>query len=174
MSPTRLSMLVVVAVISTVLGLAVADVVAAIAGRPIPVPLSSAVTIAALAVVLAVWAEVFRRRLSRPQPIDPFVAVRSAALAMAASRAGAIVLGYFAGVGIWFTLDLSSPAARERALICALGAVAALALTAVGLWLERVCRLPDGGDESDDQPPEDPAAGWISHRFESEQLASRR
>lgn len=171
MSPTRAPMLIVVAVISTVLGLTVADVVEALVGRPIPVPLSSAVTIAALAVVLAVWAEVFRRRLGRPERVDPFVAVRSAALAMAASRAGAIILGCFAGVGIWFALDLSSQAARERALICALGAVSGLALTVVGLWLERVCRLP-GGDEDDshDGGPEDPGAHWISHRFESDRL----
>lgn len=166
MTPTRPMVLVVVGLISLVMGLAIADLYDTATGRPIPVPLSSAVTIAAVASVLVVWTEVFRRRMRSPdQRIDPFVAVRSAALAMAASRAGAIICGLFVGVGSWYLFDLSSTAARQRALICALGAFASLATTLAGLWLERICRLPD---DDDDDPPSGPGrdvgGDWVHPR----------
>lgn len=159
-------MLLIVAVISAVMGLALADVYATATGRALPVPLSSAVTIAAVALLLVVWAEVFRRRMRDPgQRVDPFVAVRSAALAMAASRAGAIICGLFLGVGGWYLFDLSSEAARQRALICALGAFAAFATVVAGLWLERLCRLPDDPDED---PPgghmPDAGGDWVHPR----------
>lgn len=89
MTPTRPSLLAAVAAISLVLGLALADLVDTLSGRMIPVPWSSAITVAAVAAALAGWAWSFRRRLAavgEGQPrVDPFVAVRTAALAMAAS-----------------------------------------------------------------------------------------
>lgn len=166
MTPTRPIVLLVVALISLIMGLAIADLYDTATGRPIPVPLSSAVTIAAVALVLVAWTEVFRRRMRAPdQRVDPFVAVRSAALAMAASRAGAIICGMFLGVGTWYLFDLSSAAARQRVLICALGAFAAVATTLAGLWLERICRLPD--DDDDDPrsgPAHDVGGDWVHPR----------
>ena len=159
-------MLLIVAVISAVMGLALADVYATATGRPLPVPLSSAVTIAAVALLLVLWAEAFRRRLRAPgERVDPFVAVRSAALAMAASRAGAIICGLFLGVGAWYLFDLSTTAARQRALICGLGAFAAFATVVAGLWLERLCRLPDDPDDdsSGGQLP-DSGSDWVHPR----------
>ncbi len=139
MTPTRPIVLLVVAMISMVMGLAIADLYDTATGRPIPVPLSSAVTIAAVALVLVTWTEIFRRRMRAPDKrVDPFVAVRSAALAMAASRAGSIICGMFLGVGAWYLFDLNSIAARQRVLICALGALAAFATALAGLWLERL------------------------------------
>lgn len=159
-------MLALVGLISLVMGLAVADLYATATGRPIPVPLSSAITIAAVALVLVTWTEMFRRRMRAPdQRVDPFVAVRSAALAMAASRGGAIICGMFLGVGSWYLFDLDSMAARQRVLICALGALAAFATTLAGLWLERICMLPD---DDDDDPHADPGrdvgGDWVHPR----------
>lgn len=144
-----MSVLAAVAAIAVVLGLVSADLVDKAWGRSLPVPWSSAVTVAALAVVLVGWAWNFRRRLrSERERVDPFVAVRTAALAMSASRAGAITAGLFAGVGLWYAADLSSPAARERVVICAVGVVASIVLVVAALWLERICRLPDADDDS--------------------------
>lgn len=166
MTPTRPIVLVVVATISLVMGLAAADLFATATGRSIPVPLSSSITIAAMAFVLVTWTEIFRRRMSAPdQQVDPFVAVRSAALAMAASRAGAIICGLFLGVGAWYLFDLDSVAARQRVLICALGALAAFVMALAGLWLERICRLPD--DDDDDpraNPNRDVGGDWVHPR----------
>ena len=166
MTPTRPIVLVVVATISLVMGVALADVFATATGRPIPVPLSSAVTIAAVALVLVTWTEIFRRRMRDPaQRVDPFVAVRSAALAMAASRGGAIICGMFLGVGAWYLSDLDSVAARQRVLICALGALAAFATALAGLWLERICRLPDDDDDDPQANPHHDVGGdWVHPR----------
>lgn len=165
MSPTSPRLLVTVAVVAFVLGFAVADLWSTASGRSLPVPLSSAITVAALAAVLVGWAEGLRRRLKSPQPVDPFMAVRSAALGMAASRAGSIIFGFFAGVGSWFAIDLATPAAQQRALTCALGAFSAIAVTAAGLWLERLCRLP--GDQQEDSPDsetDDGSGDWLHPR----------
>lgn len=171
MSPTSPKLLGSLAVVAYVLGVAVADIWSTAFGRSLPVPLSSAVTVVALAAVLVGWSEGLRRRLRAPQPVDPFIAVRSAALGMAASRAGSIILGFFAGVGTWFATDLATPAAQQRALTCALGAFAAFALTAAGLWLERLCRLP--GDPQEDPPDseaEDASGDWLHPRASRERL----
>jgi uncharacterized membrane protein len=164
-SPTSPKLLITVAVVATVLGVAVADLWSTATGRPLPVPLSSAITVVALAAVLVGWAEGLRRRLRAPEAIDPFIAVRSAALGMAASRAGSIILGFFTGVGVWFATDLSTPAAQQRALTCALGAFAALALTVAGLWMERLCRLPrNRQDDSGDDDVDDSDGDWVHPR----------
>jgi hypothetical protein len=169
MTPTRPTVLAAVAAISLVLGVVLADLVDTVWGRSIPVPWSSAVTVAAVAVAVAGWALSFRRRLAaagQSQPrVDPFVAVRTAALAMAASRAGAITTGLFGGIGLWYAADLSIPVARDRVVICAVGVVASIALLIAALWLERICRLPD---DSDSPPGElaapDDGGDWVHPR----------
>ncbi|MCB0916333.1 MAG: DUF3180 domain-containing protein [Actinobacteria bacterium] len=163
MTPTRLPMLAVVAAIATTMGWAVADIVDNTAQRSIPVPWSSVITVGACAVVLAGWAWNLRRRIRFDAgPVDPFLAVRSAALAMAASRAGAVTAGGYAGIGLWFSADLGVPIARERALICAAGVVVSFALVAAAYWLEKICRLPGDDDESSPPAPEgDSDADWV-------------
>lgn len=147
MSPTRPTMLAALALLSGVLGLALADLVLTVWGRMMPVPWSSAVTVCAVAAVLIGWTVSFRRKLrDETRRVDPFVAVRTAALAMAASRAGSIIAGLFVGVGLWFASDLSVPVAQERLVVCVVGAVGAVVLVLTALWLERSCRLPDDPD----------------------------
>ena len=167
MTPTRPLQLLAAGAVAAVLGVAAADVFDKLALRNLPVPWSSVLTVAALAVALAGWAWSFRRRLrDTRERVDPFVAVRTAALAMAASRSGAVIAGLYAGIGGWYAADLSTPAARERAIICAAGVLAAVALLAVALWLERICRLPGDDDESDESslPAGDPDGDWVHPR----------
>ena len=68
-------------------GWVLADVIDRVAGRSVPVPWTAPATLAILAVALVFWAVGMRRRL-REKRVDPFVAARTAALALAASRTG--------------------------------------------------------------------------------------
>ena len=135
------------------LGVAVADLYDTLVGLRMPVPWTTAITVVAIDLGLLGWTLVFRNRLKREGiHLNPFVAMRTAALAVAASRAGALVAGFFAGVGFWYALDLSVSIARERLIICAVSAVAGVVLALIAIWLERICRLPKDPDDAEGLP----------------------
>ena len=165
MTPTRLSLLATLAGISVVLGMALADLFDQLSGRMLPVPWSSVVTMTVVALALLGWAWSFRRRLRAAEaPIDPFVAVRTAALAMAASRGrnNRRTVRRHRPVVLVRPLD---PLARERALLCVGGVVASLVLVLAALWLERICRLPDDQDPPGGLPSAVPDDGdWVHPR----------
>ncbi len=106
------------------------------------------VDVAMLAVVLA-----FRPRLlHRPhtEPVPPLVAGRLVALALATSRAAAAVGGIYLGWAVAMIPSFSSSFVRQRALYAVLTALAAAVLVALGLVLERACRLPSQPDDEDE------------------------
>jgi len=149
-NPTRIRLLVLIAVVAGVLGWIVATVSDSIIGRFLPVPWSAAIAVWMLAIALAMWVWIVRPRLLRregTEPLSPFVAARTAALALAASRVGAGVTGVYAGIGIQFISSWSIPAAQASALIAGLTALGGVALAVVALWLERLCRIKDDDDE---------------------------
>ena len=83
--------------------------------------------------------------------MSPLVAARTAALALAGSRTGAVVFGLYAGLAASLAGDLHIVAARERLLAAGLAALGGLVLCALSLWLEHICRLPSdpkGGERS--------------------------
>jgi hypothetical protein len=80
--------------------------------------------------------------------MDPIVAARSAALGMAASRTGAIVVGFYLGVAIELAPGWGVDSVRERVIVSLVTVVLAGLVVAAALWLERVCRVPP--DASDD------------------------
>jgi hypothetical protein len=90
-----------------------------------------------------------------PKPVNPFFAARAVALAKASSHVGSAVAGFYAGYGLFLLADLDTPLRRERALLCGLATLAAVALVAIAVWLERICRLPT----DDDEPPVGAPAG---------------
>jgi hypothetical protein len=151
-------------VVSAVAGWVLADLVDLIAGRTVPVTWLAPGTLAILALSLFFWAIGFRRRLQEGQ-VDPFVAARTAALAMAASRTGAIATGVYTGFLIWFAGQWSVVAARERGYASIAAIVAGLLMVAAALWLERICRIKGGDGEDDDGSPDnDSAADWVHPR----------
>lgn len=81
-----------------------------------------------------------------PRPVDPFFAARSVALAKACAHVGAVVVGLYAGYGIFLLPDLDIALRRDRAIVCAVTVLAGVVLVAVAVWLERVCRLPEDHD----------------------------
>lgn len=148
MTPTRIRTLVGIALICAAAGWGLTTILASAAGRVVPVPWLAAATLWILTVALGLWTVLSRPRLRRTpgaRPMPPLVAARTAALAMAASRVGALVGGFYAGVAIGVLPMREVPAgagALWPALVAALGGIV---LAAIALWLERMCRLPVDG-----------------------------
>lgn len=152
MQPTRIRLLVAIAVVCAAIGWGVVQVVDAWTGRLLPVPWLAAGALWLLAGAIAYWALSSRPRLQRrpdAKPMPPLVAARSAALAMAASRIGALVMGFYAGVAIAMAGNLSTPSGQQAFWAATIAAVGALAVIAAALWLEHLCRVPLG-------PPDGP------------------
>lgn len=133
-----------------------------------PVPWTAPATLAILALALAFWALGMRRRL-RDGQVDPFVAARTAALAMAASRTGAIASGVYAGFLVWFVGQWWIEASRGRGIASAVAVVAGILVVVAALWLERICRIKgDGDDDGDDGSADsDSSADWVHPRVGS-------
>jgi hypothetical protein len=149
--PTRVRLLVGVAVVAAAAGWGLARVVEASTGRLLPVPWLAPAALWLLAGAVVVWALLSRPRLLRRpghRPMPPLVATRTAALAMASSRVGAAVGGLYAGIAIDALRALSTPAGRDTALLSALCVLGAAALVAAALWLERMCRIREDDDSS--------------------------
>lgn len=122
-------------------------------------PLSGTVAVALfiLDAALTIWAFQIRNRLPKTafnadgevvmlrakNPLSSLLAARTAALALAASRTGAVLGGAYLGITLIGALQWQVLAARELATVAALTALAAVGLVVVGLWLERLCRLPN-------------------------------
>lgn len=156
MRPTSIRMLLLVALVAAAVGWVVADWIDG-QGRLPTVPWLAVLIIWVVAGFVAAWALVARRRLhpdaaaqGRPR-MAPLVAARTAALALAGSRTGAVVLGLYGGTALRMLGETGVAAGRERLLAAGLAALGGLVLAALSLWLERICRLPED--------PEDPQVG---------------
>ena len=149
MTPTRLRVLFALAVIAAAIGWGAMVTMQGRSGRVVPVPWLAPVTMWFLAVALLVWTLLARPRLQRRdghRPLSPFVAARTAALAMAASRTGSLVAGFYLGMGLGAIPAHQTPAGAASIWAALATTVGSVALVAVALWLERLCRLPNDGD----------------------------
>jgi hypothetical protein len=116
------------------------------------VPWLAAVTMIVLFVTVLLWALIARPRLQpeRGKPrLHPLVAARTVALAMAASRVGALAGGFYAGFLVVSLGELGSESGRQRVFVSASIVVASIGTVVAALWLERMCQIPkppaDGG-----------------------------
>lgn len=156
MRPTSIRMLVLVAVIAAGVSFAYAEWIDG-HGRLPGVAWLAVAVVWLVAAFVGVWAWIARRRLN-PKPgaarMPPLVAARTTALALAGSRTGAVVVGWYGGLALRLTQETAVAAGRERLLAAALACVGGLLLTALSLWLEHICRIPGGpGDESNGDGP---------------------
>lgn len=145
MQPTRIRLLVGIAVICAALGWGTVQIVAAWLGRLVPVPWLAAAALWLVAGALAWWTFQARPRLQgRPdvKPMEAIVAARSAALAMAASRIGAVMAGFYAGVAIGLVASIGTPSGLQAFWSSTIAAAGAVGLAAAALWLEHSCRVP--------------------------------
>lgn len=158
MSPTRVPVLVIIAAVGAVAGWVAVQVMDNATGRALPVPWLAAATLWLLALALCIWTLSCRSRLphragARPgavtapvrPPMHPIVAARTAALAMAASRVGSAIGGLYAGIAIGVAVR-TSEAARTVLWTSLAACAAAVVITAVAVWLEALCRLPQDPD----------------------------
>ena len=124
--------------------------------RTLPaVPLLAPVILAAIAVVLLGTALSLRSRLRavrerRPdaKPVDRLMAARAVVFGQASALVSALAGGLYGGFGLYLTLhEWDVPNRRDQALYALLSVLASLGVIAAALFLERVCRLPDGDDQ---------------------------
>ena len=153
MKPTRAGLLVAIGVCALAVGLGLAWLSDGWTGRVISVPWLASGAIWLLAIALGVWTYLLRPRLRRDpgtRPVPAIAAARTAALAMAASRTGALVAGIYAGIGIGTASALQTPAGAATFWASVVAAGGALALILIALWLESICRIKV---RPDDQAP---------------------
>jgi hypothetical protein len=147
---THPRLLIALAVIAGAVGWAVGAIVMGQAGRIIPVPWLAPLTMWVLAVALFIWTLLARPRLRRlpgARPLPPVLAARTAALAMAASRTGALIGGFYLGVLFTVIPRSDTQTGTNTLWAAAVLSAAALAVSLTGLWLERLCQLPARHDD---------------------------
>ena len=161
MRPTRWVPLVAIASIALAVGWVLVDVVERAAGRILGVPWLAAAALWVLALGLLGWALLSRGRLPRrpgsgprpatvsPEPtpsrdrMPPLVAARTAALALAASRTGALIGGFYLGIALGLIGVLQTPSGSASFGAAVASVLACALMVAVALWLEWLCRLPE-------------------------------
>lgn len=150
MTPTSFRLLLVTAAIGFVVGLLGARFWDLLTGAPPTVPWAAPAVLGLLAAGFAVAAWTVRPRIERREghrPLDPFVAARTAVLALAGSRAGAAVTGVYLGYAGFLLTDLDTSFRRQMLLIALVAAASGVAMAAAALWLERICRIKGGDDD---------------------------
>ena len=147
MRPTRLSVLLAVAVVAG----ATSYVVVRSAYDTLPnLPRLAPASLSIVAVTEGLLALGTRSRLARKpgtRPIEPMLVARYAALAKATSLVGALATGTYVGLLIHVS-SLSGPVPHDDTVTSAFGAGSAVAVVAAALALERTCRVKG--------PPEEP------------------
>ena len=153
MQPTKAWSLVVVAISCAVVAWLIA--LFSFSSLP-PLPWTAVPALALLAFGELLLARNVRARLDRKpgaKPIDPMSVPRVVALAKASSVAAAAFGGLAAGFCIYTLASLAKPVPRHDALVTAFTALAAIALVAAALYLERCCRSQEPPDDEEDDLP---------------------
>jgi hypothetical protein len=66
---------------------------------------------------------------------------------MAASRIGALMLGFYAGIAVAMAGRLGTPSGTQAFWAATAASLGALGIVAAALWLEHACRIPLGRDD---------------------------
>ncbi|WP_405390112.1 DUF3180 domain-containing protein [Streptomyces sp. NBC_01102] len=118
------------------------------------VPLAAPVVLAVIAVVLLATALSIRARLRaqrerRPgaKGVEPLMAARAVVFGQASALVAALVAGMYGGTGVFLLGYLDIPPRRDQAIYAGSAVVAGIAVVAAAVFLERVCRLPEDGDD---------------------------
>ena len=137
-------------------------------GAPV-VGRSGLITVAAVSVLCLVLGWRVRRDRARPAAarMDPLAAARTLVLGQASGFAGAALAGWHAGVAVQVALRAGAQAPTVRDAV--LQTVGGLVLLAVGLAVERWCRIPPEEDAPEGGRGQDGTAGrGRPHRPETE------
>ena len=147
MKPTRISTLVIIAVICAAAGWVLLRVVYA---KLPPLPWTGVPALLIAAVAEAWTGRDLKARISgRRQglkPVAPLFVSRMVALAKASAVAAAIIAGFAAGFDFYLAGSLTASVPREDALTAVITFVAAVLLGCAALYLENSCRVPEDPD----------------------------
>ncbi len=159
MKPSRPPLIVTLVVVGAAVGWGAAVIVDGWTGRSLQVPVLAGSALWLLGIALIVWGWVIRPRLQahvdplRFPGIDPMpvlVAARVAAIAMAATRVGALVAGLYIGIAIAaIASGLSTPATQQTLWSALLAGSGSVVVAGAGFRLERWCLLPADTDDTD-------------------------
>lgn len=146
--PTRPRTLLGFAAVGAAVGWGGIQVLGTVTGRIVAIPWAASIGLWVLALGVLVWAVLSRPRLGRvsagsTRAMPPLVAARTAALAMAASRTGALIGGLYLGAVLGLVGVAQTPSGSSSLAAAATAAAACAVLTASALWLEYLCRLKD-------------------------------
>ena len=152
MKPTRASTLISVAIVAGVAGFALD---AALASRRAPTLILSAplgITLAFIGVALVAMAVPVRRhaRGTAQRRVDPMYATRVVVLAKASSICGALFGAFSLGL-LLYLLSRSVLPSLGSSLPNAVAVGGGIVLTVCALVAERMCVVPPGDDDRDDQ-----------------------
>lgn len=142
------------AVAGTLIGYFLEAILVRQLGQPLFVPaVSFPVTLVFVAALLIAFALPIRRAATGTTGgnINPFRAMRVAALARASSHVGALLSGVFAGI-LLFLFQRLGPPEVSSVWLSGLSLVSAAILLAAGLVAEHLCRLPKDDERDDDNP----------------------
>ncbi|MFB8025184.1 DUF3180 domain-containing protein [Streptomyces sp. NPDC056465] len=118
------------------------------------VPLAASVVLAVIAVVLLATALSIRARLRaqrerRPgaKGVEPMMAARAVVFGQASALVAALVAGMYGGTGVFLLGFLDIPPRRDQAIYAGAAVLAGIGVIAAAFFLERVCRLPEDGED---------------------------
>lgn len=115
-----------------------------------PVPWTAPVGLALIVALVGALAYSTRQRIQvRRQWMEPQRVVAFLVLGKASALAGALVSGVYFGFALRYLTRLDAPGPRERVIASAVCVVAGLGLSAVGMLLERACKVPRDTDADD-------------------------
>ncbi len=147
MKPTRISTLLIIAVVCAAAGWLL---LRAVYAKLPPLPWTGVPALLIAAVAEAWTGRDLKARISgRRQglkPVAPLFVTRMVALAKATSVAAAIIAGLTAGFDFYLAGSLSASTPREDALTAVITFVAAVLLACAALYLENSCRVPEDPD----------------------------
>jgi Protein of unknown function (DUF3180) len=154
MRPTRVSTLLVFAVVCAVAGWLL---LRSVYQRLPPLPWTGVPALLIVAVAEAWTGRDLKARIAGRRglkPAAPLFVSRLVALAKASSLAAAIIAGFAAGFAIYLSGSLSASVPRQDALTAVVTFAAAVVLACAALYLENCCRVPGAPDRD----PRDEAA----------------
>ena len=168
MKPTRISTLVIIAVVCAAAGWVL---LRAVYAKLPPLPWTGVPALLIAAVAEAWTGRDLRARIAGPsrrgsgqgargsgqgardlKPPAPLFVSRMVALAKASAVAAAIIAGFAAGFDFYLAGSLTASVPREDALTAVITFVAAVLLGCAALYLENSCRVPEDPDEPKPAP----------------------
>ena len=147
MKPTRISTLVIIAVVCAAAGWLL---LRAVYTKLPPLPWTGVPALLIAAAAEAWMGRDIKARIAgRPgsKPVQPLFASRMVALARASSVAAAIIAGLAAGFAFYLAGSLNASTPRQDALTAVITFVAAIVLACAALYLEYCCRVPGNPEE---------------------------